>query len=315
MRFEVTILGVNAAMPANGRHLTAQVLNVRENLFLIDCGEGTQMRLSACNVRRRGRIEHIFISHLHGDHIFGLMGLLTSFSLNGRQKPLHIYGPKGLKEFIDVQLRISQSYMAYTLHVHVTNPEVHELIFENDDVWVYTIPLKHRIPTNGYLFREKERPRRILPEMIERYQLKVPQIRAIKAGQDFITDTGERIPHEQLTIAPPHPRSYAFCSDTAYHQPIVPIIQGVDLLYHEATFLHRAKARAAATFHSTAVQAAQIAQQAQVKRLLLGHYSSRYKDLDPLLHEAKSVFPNSLLAYENHVYRVESSPLFMKDTP
>ncbi|MCH2043903.1 MAG: ribonuclease Z [Saprospiraceae bacterium] len=304
MRFGITILGVNAAIPSNRRHLTAQVVNVQEELFLVDCGEGTQIQLRKFGIKKH-KINHIFISHLHGDHFFGLAGLLLTFALDKRTTPLHIYSPEGLEKLILLQLEVSHSQLNYPLIFHVTDPTRHELIYKSNTTTVYTIPLKHRIPTNGYLFREAPHQRRILKSAIDQYTIPNHQLKLIKKGEDFIDQHGKSIPNNLLTLSPPFQRSYAFCSDTEYHEPILPIIQGVDLLYHESTFLHELKGQAKKTQHSTALEAGTIAQTAKVGQLLLGHFSSRYKDLNPLLEEAQSVFESTELATEGKTYWIE----------
>lgn len=304
MRFELTILGSNSAVPAYGRHPSAQVLNVREELYLIDCGEGTQMRLSE-NQIKTGKIGHIFISHLHGDHVFGLIGLLTSYSLGGRDSAIHVYGPPGLETLIYSQLKLSYSHLTYPLHVHTTQPQFKSLLYENRDLWVYSIPLEHSVPANGYLFVEKERPRHIIPDYIEAYDMSIEQIRAVKKGADLWLKDGRRIANEVLTDPPPPSRSYAYCSDTRYQPRLVEYIKGVDMLFHEATFNQSLAERATATFHSTTAQAAQIAKQAGVKRLIIGHFSARYRNLFPLLEEVRAIFEHSALAIEGEVYHIE----------
>lgn len=303
MRFHVTILGSNSAIPAHGRHPSAQVLNVREHHFLIDCGEGTQMRMDDFKIRK-SRIDRIFISHLHGDHTYGLIGLLLTFNLHQRTTPLHVYSPSGLEEIIRFQLDRTDSALNYPLHFHVTKPDKSELIWENKDVEVYTLPLKHGIPCNGYLFREKPTLRRIRREAIEQWNIPTDQIADIKAGADFVTEAGETIANTELTHDPLPLRSYAYCSDTMYHEPLVPLLQGVDMLYHEATYTHSELGHAQRNYHSTALQAATIAEKAGVKSLLIGHFSSRYGDLDPLLWEARSLFENTHLAVEGKVFFV-----------
>lgn len=294
---KLTILGCNSAIPANGRYPTAQVLQVENELFLIDCGEGTQMRMNEQHIAR-GKIQHIFISHLHGDHVFGLIGLLTSYSLNQRTSALHLYGPAGLEELISVQIKYTGSHLSYPLHFHVNDTETSQRIFSNSKIEVITIPLVHRVPCCGFLFREHPRPLNIISDVIAQYNMDYTAIKAIKDGADYITNTGERIPNHLLTHPPKRPRSYAFCSDTSYQPSIIPIIQGVDLLYHETTFMTDMSEWAMRTGHTTAAQAATIAQRAKVGQLVCGHYSSRYKDLQPLLEEARSIFPNTILGLE-----------------
>lgn len=303
MRFELTILGCNSAIPAYDRHPSAQVLNIHEKLFLIDCGEGTQIQMNRYDIRRN-RINQIFISHLHGDHIFGLMGLLTSYSLSGRTEPLAIFSPSGLQEMIEVQIKHTQSFLSYPVDFIVVDPRESILIFEDDSVEVRSIPLKHRVPTTGYLFQEKPRPLNIIGSQIEKYAIPFSAIEEIKQGKDYITAKGVVIDNQELTLAPIIPRSFAYCSDTIYLESIVPIIKGVDLLYHETTFMHDRLEQAVKTMHTTVLQAAQIAEKAEVGKLITGHYSSRYLNLNELLEEAKTVFEQTVLGLEGEVYEV-----------
>lgn len=296
MKFELTILGSSGAIPFKDRYMTAHVLNVREQLFVIDCGEGTQMRMTEHRIKR-GKINHIFISHLHGDHVFGLPGLLTSFALNHRKKPLHIYSPAGLQAMIAGLFPHSKG-PSYPIVYHELDPSVHQLAFENEDVEIWTIPLKHGIPCNGYIFKEKALPRNMKREAIQQYQIPYTDIPAIKAGANWTSSDGTVISNQELTTPPPTPRSYAFCSDTMYHEPIIPIIEKVSLLYHEATFLHQDLDKAQDTNHSTAHQAALIAQEAQAQQLVIGHYSARYESLEQHKKEATATFPNTVLAYD-----------------
>lgn len=292
MKFEITILGCGSATPTMKRNPTAQVVNVLERLFLIDCAEGTQLQLRKYGVRFQ-RINHIFISHLHGDHYFGLVGLLSSFQLLGRKQKLMIYAPKGLEKIVKLQLESGEAKLSYEVGFIQLNSDTSELIFEDNLVEVYTIPLKHRIYCNGFLIKEKERERRLTKELIEKYQIPVAMMHRLKKGEDWAKEN-ETIRNEKLTLSPFPSRSYAFCSDTAYSEKIIPIISQVDCLYHEATFTEKYKDRAKATFHSTAKQAATIALKANVKQLLIGHYSARYNEADELLFEAKEVFENSI---------------------
>jgi len=304
MKFELTILGSNSAIPANNRFPTSQVLKVRGRLYLIDCGEGTQVRLKD-NKIRRSKINQIFISHLHGDHVYGLIGLLSSYGLNGRKEPLHIFSPPHLDEIINVQIKYTGRDLPFELIFHTTDPSKHELIFEDEVVQVYTIPLIHRLPTNGFLFLEKKQPDSMIPEKIKKYNIPFSDISKIKEGNDWVAPDGKVILHSELTTKAPPARSYAFCSDTLYNEEIIPIIKGVDMLYHESTFMHTEVEFAEQTLHSTAHQAAQIAKKAEVGRLLLGHYSSRYVDLEPLLNEAKNIFPNTSLGLEGLRFDVD----------
>lgn len=305
MKFEITILGVNAAYPAHGRIPTAQFLNIHEKCYLIDCAEGTQARMSAYKVKR-SKINHIFISHMHGDHILGLPGLLGSLALQGRTEPLHIFCPFGLKEFMEAHLKYSYiEETAFPIHYTVLNPNKSELIFENEEITVHTIPLYHNIPTTGFLFKEKPAPRKMRKEKIKAYNIPFQSINGIKMGNDFTLANGKVIPNSELTLAPPPPRSYAFCSDTAYNEKILPLIEGVDLLYHEATFGHDLVEQVAEyPYHSTTVQAGTIALKAKVKRLLIGHFSPRYVNLKPLLAETRTVFEQSDLALEGMTFKI-----------
>ncbi|MEM8907198.1 MAG: ribonuclease Z [Bacteroidota bacterium] len=303
MRFELTILGCNAAIPAYDRHPSAQVLNVHEQLFLIDCGEGTQIQMNRYRIRR-SRIQQIFISHLHGDHIFGLIGLLTSYSLSGRTEPLTIFSPAGLEEIIQVQLQHTGGVLAYPLNFELVDCATYTLIFANKTLEVYAFPLRHRIPTSGYLFREKPRLLNIIPEQIQKYQIPIADIPKIKAGEDYVNEAGRVIANAELTLAPAIPRSYAYCSDTIYDESLVSILREVDLLYHETTFCHDKVEQAIQTMHTTAKQAAQLAQKAGVGRLITGHYSSRYPDLTVILTEAQAVFERTVLGLEGKSYPV-----------
>lgn len=301
MNFELKILGSNAATPAHGRHLSAQVLTIGADVFLIDCGEGTQFQMLKFQIKRN-KINHIFISHLHGDHIFGLIGLLMSYDLNGRTNPLHIYSPAGLQAIIDIQF---SDQPKFPLHFHVTDPSVSRMLFENNRVEVTSIPLVHRVPCHGFLFAEKPYKANMLKDKIEAYQIPYQAISAIKDGADYTLEDGTVIPNDELTQAPATPRKFAYCSDTMYSEAILPIIKGVDILYHEATFMQDLLPKAQNTMHSTAQQAASIAKQAKVKQLILGHFSSRYDDLNPLLEEAKAVFESTTLVVEGKRISIE----------
>ncbi len=307
MQFELTLLGTGAALPMPGRFTSAQVLNVNNHLYLIDCGEGTQMRLTTFQVKR-SKIGQIFISHLHGDHFYGLMGLLTSFALNDRSQPLDIFSPSGLEEIIQVMLHYQGSGASpYEIRFHVVDTTQHQKIFEDHQLEVYSIPLQHRIPTSGYLFREKPRPRNILPEKIAQYNIPFSEIKKIKAGADFKLSDGTYIPNAALTVEPSLPRSYAYCSDTMYAPEIIHYIKGVDILYHEATFLQEDEAIARDNSHSTTHQAATIAKAAAVKQLVIGHFSSRYKDASLFQQEAQSIFPNTVGGEDGMVVEVPFS--------
>ncbi len=292
---KLTILGCYSATPRTFTNPTSQVLEIRSHLFLIDCGEGTQVQLRK-NKIKFSRIKHIFISHLHGDHFFGLPGLVSTFRLLGRESELHIYGPKGIKEAITLLLKLGNSWTNYPLVFHELDSKESELIFEDDKVGVHTIPLKHRVYTNGFLFKEKVAPRKLDVEAVAEYKVDKSQFNNIKAGADVVLDSGERIMNSKLTLEPPLPKSYAFCSDTVYSESIIPIIKNVDMLYHESTFLETELHLCEKTKHSTAKQAAQIAKMANAGNLILGHYSTRYKSIELFKEEALKVFPNVELA-------------------
>ncbi|WP_134088753.1 ribonuclease Z [Olivibacter sp. XZL3] len=303
MRFEVTILGSNSATPLFGRHHTAQILNCNEVISLIDCGEGTQLQLQRYGFKVN-RIKYVFISHLHGDHYLGLVGLISSMHLNGRKEDLHVFGPEGLKEIIDLQLRYSDTYLRYNLIVNVTNPQTAETILSDSNFEVMTFPLSHRISCTGFLFREKQRLPRINKEAIAALDIPTRYYPLLKRGMDYTDREGKVFPASDLTTPAPAPRSYAFCSDTVNIKTYWPYIKAVDLLYHEATFLHEMLTRAEETFHTTALQAAEIANAVEAKKLLIGHFSARYKDLQPLLKESRSVFANTDLAIEGETFEI-----------
>ncbi len=302
MTFEVTILGSNSALPAHGRHPTAQVLNYNEKLYLLDCGEGTQIQMSNYRIKR-SKINHIFISHLHGDHYYGLIGLLTSFHLLRRSEPLHLFCPKGLSDILALNFKYSDTHLIYELVIHEIDGTAYKLIYENEHFTVHTLPMKHRIPCCGFLFREKKRDRRILPDRLEAYGVPVSHIHELKAGKDLMLK-GKLIPNSELTGDAPASRTYAFCSDTLHSEDCVEHIKGADLLYHEATFMEESAERAALTFHSTTLQAAAIAQKAAVKKLMIGHFSAKYENLNLVLEEAQSVFPDTLLAKEGSTVKI-----------
>ena len=291
----LTILGCYAATPRTFTNPTSQVLDIVGRLFLIDCGEGTQVQLRK-NKIKFSKINHIFISHLHGDHLYGLIGLVSTFMLLNRTNDLHIYGPKGIKEIITLQLRLSNSWTSYGLFFHELESDVSEVIYEDDKVIVSTIPLKHRIYTNGYLFREKRGLRKLNAEAAEKYNIDKCYYRNIVLGKDIPLEDGTIISNDILTFEPMPPKSYAFCSDTIYNEDILSIIDGVDVLYHESTFLETEALLAGKTMHSTAKEAATIALKANVKQLVMGHYSTRYGDIGLFKEEAETIFPNVLLA-------------------
>jgi ribonuclease Z len=301
MRFEVTILGSSSATPIYNRNPTSQVLNVNERLYLIDCGEGTQQQMLRFDIKA-SRIDHIFISHLHGDHYLGLVGLLSSLHLNGRKKPLFLFGPAPLKEIIDLQLRYSETVLQYPLEFTATDAGKIETLIVNDDVTIETIPLDHRIPCTGFLFREKKRQRKLKKEEIERLNIPVHLYTSIKKGADYTATDGTVYANELLSIDSDVPRTYCYCSDTLPVEKYYPQITDADLLYHEATFLNNMLERAQETHHTTALQAGEIALNNHAKKLLIGHFSARYKVLDELLEEARSVFPDTELAIEGKTF-------------
>ncbi len=303
MVFEVSILGSSSATPIYQRHPTAQVLNIHERFFLVDCGEGTLIQLNRYKIKFH-RINHIFISHLHGDHYLGLLGLLSTMHLQGRTIPIELYCQEALKEIIDVQLKHSETILRFPIHYHMLDPKNSAVIMEDDDLEVSTIILNHRIPCTGFLFKEKPRLRKLQKDQLQKFGIPISVYQDLKNGLDFTDENGRVISNSDLTTDPRSPRSYAFCSDTCYDERILPQISEIDLLYHEATFLSDKEERAKETFHSTAAQAATIAKKANVKRLIIGHFSARYKNLYPLLDEAKEVFPETTLAMEGDIFSI-----------
>lgn len=296
---KLTVLGCNSATPHADKAPTAQLLSTTKHHFLIDCGEGTQVLLRKAKIKF-AHIKHIFISHLHGDHFYGLPGLISTFRLLGREAPLHIYGPVGIREAVTLLLKLSDSWTNYPLHFHELSEKEPVCLFSDGEMEVHTIPLKHRVYTNGFLFRETPKERKINPEAVKKLRVDQSQMRNLKQGKDVVNTDGESISNTQLTHDPKPSKAYAFCSDTAYHPEITRQIQGVDVLYHEATFLDDNLELAKKTDHSTAKQAAQIAKDANVICLILGHYSSRYKDLTLFQTEAAEIFPNVELAYDGY---------------
>lgn len=291
----LTILGCYAATPRTFTNPTSQVLEINNRLFLIDCGEGTQVQLRK-NKIKFSAINQIFISHLHGDHVYGLIGLISTFTLLNRATPLTIFGPVGIKEMIKLQLKLANSWPQYELTFVELSSTESELIFEDDKVLVKTIPLKHRVYTNGFLFQEKPKERNLNIEKVREYEIETCYFQNLKNGKDITLDDGRVIPNSVLTFDPPLPKSYAFCSDTLYNEDIIPIISGVDVLYHEATFLESESHYTERTMHSTAKEAARIALKANVGQLILGHYSTRYESIQLFKEEAVTVFENTLLA-------------------
>jgi ribonuclease Z len=292
---ELTILGCYSATPRPKTHPTSQVLSIKNHLFLIDCGEGTQVQLRRYKIKF-SRIKHIFISHLHGDHYFGLIGLISTFMLLGREAELNIYGPKGIKEVMMLQLKLGKAWFNYPLNFHELESKDSEIIFEDDNVIVQTVPLKHRIYTNGFVFKEKLGERKINIDAVKSNNIDMSYCQKIKQGSDVVNDDGVLISNKEITFDPENPKSYAFCSDTQYYPECIPVIKNVTALYHESSFLDEHEHLCAKTRHSTARQAALIAKEANVDRLILGHYSTRYPSIEKFKTEAKQVFDNVELA-------------------
>lgn len=291
----LTILGYNSAIPTVKSAPTAQFLEMEERCFLIDCGEGTQVQLRKAKAKF-SKINHIFISHLHGDHVFGLPGLISSFRLLGRETPLHVYGPKGIKEMMETIFRITETHQGFEVIFHELSSKKSEKVFEDNRVEVFTIPLDHRIYCNGYLFREKPKERHLNMQEISKYpEIEICDYHNLKRGKDIQLSDGYILKNENLTKPAEPSVSYAFCSDTRYLESIIPIIKNVDVLYHESTFLHDLKKMADYTGHTTALEAAKIARKANVKKLILGHFSNRYNDLSVFLNEACEIFPETYL--------------------
>jgi ribonuclease Z len=303
MKFEVTILGSSSATPIYNRNPTAQALNINERLYLIDCGEGTQQQMLKFDVKA-SRIGHIFISHLHGDHYLGLVGLLSSLHLNGRIKPLKLFGPAPLKEIIDMQFKYSDTTLHYEIEFFATNPNEPQVILENHDIIVETIPLDHRIACTGFIFKQKKTLRKLIKEKIEALDIPINYYSQLKRGLNYVAPDGAIYQNDDLTIDSVVPKIYAYCSDTLYNQRYFDQIVNADVLYHEATFLHNMLDRALQTHHTTAWQAADVALQTKAHQLLIGHFSARYKTLNELLDEARSVFPNTELAIEGKTFKI-----------
>jgi ribonuclease Z len=295
MSFSVTILGSSSAIPTSKRNLTAHLVNHDERFFLIDCGEGTQIQLRRYKTKF-ARINHIFISHLHGDHIFGLFGLLSSLSMMGRKSTLYIYSDPRLIDLLTNHFNFFQETFNYKIEYKPFGTKKSQIIYDDGKLEVITIPLKHRIPCVGFQFKEKPKQRNIKKESIEYYNLGIKDIIAIKNGDDFYSQDGKLVKNEFLTTPPPLPKSYTYCTDTKALDSIIPFIENTDLLYHESTFLNEDYKTAKATYHSTTGQAAELARKAKVKKLVLGHFSSRYKDDSKFLKEAQDIFSNSIMA-------------------
>ncbi len=301
---QLTILGCNAATPRKNAQTTAQLLEINGQMVLIDCGEGTQIQLRKLGIKF-ARIQHIFISHLHGDHFYGLIGLISTFRLLGRTADLHVYGPKGIKEVITLQLKLAKSWTDYNLFFHELEEEVATLILDHEKFTVETLPLDHRVYTNGYLFREKVGKRKINSAAVANYGVDVADMENLKQGKDIQLPNGDWVENQLLTFDPAPPKSYAFCSDTAYKPDLAELVQGVSCLYHEATFLDTHQDLAVKTKHSTAEEAAQIAAKAEVGQLILGHFSSRYPDLNAFIEQAQRHFQNVHLAEDGKGFVIQ----------
>jgi len=303
--FELTILGSNSAIPVHGRHHSAQHLKVQNHHFLIDCGEGTQHQLQLYGLKSQ-RLEAIFISHLHGDHYLGLVGLLSSMHLQGRTKKLSLYGPPQLSDIITTQLRYSETSFRYPLHFHPLDMDKEQVIFDSNKLTLATIPLQHRIPCVGFIIKEKPFPFRIIKENLPK-EITPKDMASLKKGEDIIDASGKLLFRvTELTRGRKKSRSYAYCTDTLYLPELAEKLRGIDLLYHEATFLTEIELKATNTYHTTAGQAAQLARDSDVGKLIIGHFSARYKDLLPLQEEARKYFKNSYLAIEGEKFIIKN---------
>lgn len=298
--FALTILGNNSALPAHNRHPTAQIVSLNDQLFLIDCGEGTQMQMNLYKIRR-GKINHIFISHLHGDHYFGLPGLITSFGLLGRISDLHLYAPQQLEKILDLQLNLSDTRLPYKLNFHAL--ENSSVLVDEASFNVECFKVFHRIDCWGFLFHEKKNPRKINVEATEKFNVPLSFYERLKHGEDYVHEE-QIIANDQLTFPNKLPRSYAYCADTLYNESLIDKVKNVNMLYHEATYLKDKQEKAISRFHSTTIQAAQLAKLANVKTLLIGHFSSTYEKLDAFLTEAQEIFPDTQLALEGQTYLI-----------
>lgn len=303
MNFELTILGSSSGCPTSGTNQTAQLLNIQGRHYLIDCGEATQIQLMKYGLSYQ-KIKHIFISHLHPDHYIGLIGLLNTMSLNDRKDELHIYSAVGIEDIINVQLKHSKATLRYPIYYHPTNSLEVAIVCEDENIIVKSIPLEHKIACTGFIFTEKEHPRKIKKGHLDKANIPHEAFESLKKGEDYTDKDGNKFSWNDLTEPPLPARSYAFISDTKYLETIIPEIQDVDLLYHEATFKHELSDKAEARYHSTNRQAAMMAKQAKVGRLIIGHFSTRYKEFDSILEEAREVFPNTFLAVEGEIFSI-----------
>ena len=300
---KLTILGSSSALPTSERYPSAHVLNAYERLFLIDCGEGTQMQMRK-NKIRFGKINHIFISHLHGDHVFGLYGLLSTFSLMGRKTPVHLYAPENYDHILQSHLHDFDIHLDYEIDFTPLSGKDPVKILDDKHITVTSFPLEHRVPSFGFIFREKKGDRKIIKDSIIRYDIPIAKIRSVKKGEDFVTSKGEIIKNEDITIPPPEPLSYAYCSDTKYFKRLASFVRGVTVLYHEATFDKSKSELAVITGHSTTMDAATVATEAEAGTLIIGHFSARYREIDALVEEARSVFPETYAAIDGKTYEI-----------
>lgn len=303
MSFSVTVLGSGAALPTANRNPSAQYVLCNDRHILIDCGEGTQVQLRKNKIHIQ-KINHILISHLHGDHFFGLVGFLSTLHLLGRDRGLTVYGPEELEQIIRIQLEVGGTKLGFELNFVALNGKEHRLLFEDRLIEIWTFPLKHRIPTNGFLIQEKPKERKLNAELFEQAGLSLTLIPQLKRGEDVVLENGQVIEADEYTFVSRKSKSFVYCSDTAYDERILAYIQGADLLYHEATFLNDKADRAKQTYHSTAEQAARIASQAEVKKLLIGHLSARYESGDKHLQEAQTIFEKTEIAEDGTTYVV-----------
>jgi ribonuclease Z len=300
---KLTILGSSSALPTSERYPSAHVLNAHERLFLIDCGEGTQMQMRKNRIRF-GKINHIFISHLHGDHIFGLYGLLSTFSLMGRKTPLHLYAPENYDSILHSHLNDFDIHLNFEIDYIPLSGKDPAKILDDKYITVTSFPLEHRVPSFGFIFREKQADRKILKDSIIKYNIPIAQIMSVKKGADFVTSEGKIVKNEDITIAAPEPQSYAYCSDTKYFKRLASYIKGVTVLYHEATFDKSKKKLAVMTGHSTSADAATVASEAEAGALIIGHFSARYKEIEVLVDEAKAIFPGTYEAIDGKTYEI-----------
>ncbi len=303
MNIKLTILGNNSAIPGNDRHPSAQIIDIHDQQFLVDCGEGTQMQMQRYSIRRK-RINYIFISHLHGDHYFGLIGLLTSMGLMGRTLPLYLFGPQGIKDIIDLQLSVANTVLPFEMIFKALKENEAELLVETPHFKVQSFPVEHRIPCHGFLFKAKNNGRKINPEKCREYEIPSAFYRYLKEGSDYTRKDGVEVKNEWVTESGPHEKSYAYCADTKYTLSFLEYIKNADAIYHESTYLHDLKERAEERFHSTAQQAAELALEANIGHLYLGHFSSKYSELTPFYDEASKVFVNVTVTEEGMTYDI-----------